>query len=99
MQSKLDVRFSDVAGLDEAVEELVEIKDFLSDPGRFEALGAAPEGRLAVRAAGDGQDAARTRGAGEAGVPFISMSGSDFVEMYTEIGAARVRDLFKNARG
>jgi cell division protease FtsH len=99
VKDNLDARFSDVAGLDEAVEELVEIKDFLSDPGRFEALGArVPKGVLLYGPPGTGKTLLARAVAGEAGVPFISMSGSDFVEMYAGIGAARVRDLFKNAR-
>jgi cell division protease FtsH len=94
-----DVRFTDVAGLDEAVEELVEIKDFLADPARFELLGARiPKGVLLYGPPGTGKTLLARAVAGEAGVPFISMSGSDFVEMYAGIGAARVRDLFKTAR-
>jgi cell division protease FtsH len=93
------VTFADVAGLDEAVEELREITDFLADPERFEAIGAKiPKGVLLYGPPGTGKTLLARAVAGEAGVPFFSMSGSDFVEMFAGVGAARVRDLFKNAK-
>ncbi|MGH8977341.1 MAG: ATP-dependent zinc metalloprotease FtsH [Acidimicrobiia bacterium] len=93
------VMFADVAGLDEAVEELSEIRDFLADPQRFEAIGAKiPKGVLLYGPPGNGKTLLARAVAGEAGVPFFSMSGSDFVEMFAGVGAARVRDLFKNAK-
>jgi cell division protease FtsH len=94
-----DVGFADVAGLDEAVEELGEIKDFLANPKRFEAMGARiPKGVLLYGPPGTGKTLLARAVAGEAGVPFFSISGSDFVEMYVGVGAARVRDLFKIAK-
>jgi cell division protease FtsH len=93
------VTFADVAGLDEAVEELREIKDFLTEPRRFEAMGAKiPKGVLLYGPPGTGKTLLARACAGEAGVPFFSMSGSDFVEMFVGVGAARVRDLFKEAK-
>ena len=93
------VLFADVAGLDEAVEELREIKDFLADPASFEQIGAKiPKGVLLYGPPGTGKTLLARAVAGEAGVPFFSMSGSDFVEMFAGVGAARVRDLFKNAK-
>jgi cell division protease FtsH len=93
------VTFADVAGLDEAVEELREITDFLGDPKRFEAIGAkVPKGVLLYGPPGTGKTLLARAVAGEAGVPFFSMSGSDFVEMFAGVGAARVRDLFKSAK-
>ena len=93
------VRFDDVAGLDEAVEELREIKDFLADPKPFEKIGAKiPKGVLLYGPPGTGKTLLARAVAGEAGVPFFSMSGSDFVEMFAGVGAARVRDLFKSAK-
>jgi cell division protease FtsH len=98
-KSQAPVTFADVAGLDEAVEELREIKDFLADPERFEAIGASiPKGVLLFGPPGTGKTLLARAVAGEAGVPFFSMSGSDFVEMFAGIGAARVRDLFKSAK-
>ena len=91
--------FADVAGLDEAVEELREIKDFLADPASFEQIGAKiPKGVLLYGPPGTGKTLLARAVAGEAGVPFFSMSGSDFVEMFAGVGAARVRDLFKSAK-
>ncbi|MBI8990338.1 ATP-dependent zinc metalloprotease FtsH [Corynebacterium meridianum] len=91
--------FEDVAGADEAVDELHEIKDFLQDPSRYEALGAKiPRGVLLYGPPGTGKTLLARAVAGEAGVPFYSISGSDFVEMFVGVGASRVRDLFKQAR-
>lgn len=93
------VTFDDVAGIDEAENELVEIVDFLKDPEKYTRLGgAAPKGVLLVGAPGTGKTLLARAVAGEAGVPFFSMSGSEFVEMIVGVGAARVRDLFKQAR-
>src|SRR5829696_4142505 len=90
--------FADVAGVDEAVEELQEIKDFLQNPGRYQALGAKiPKGVLLYGPPGTGKTLLARAVAGEAGVPFYSLSGSDFVEMFVGVGAARVRDLFSTA--
>ncbi len=91
--------FADVAGLDEAVEELEEIKEFLSNPGKFIALGAKiPKGVLLYGPPGAGKTLLARAVAGEAGVPFFSISGSDFVEMFVGVGASRVRDLFDQAK-
>jgi cell division protease FtsH len=93
------VTFQDVAGIDEAENELVEIVDFLRDPRKYTRLGGtAPKGVLLVGAPGTGKTLLARAVAGEAGVPFFSMSGSEFVEMIVGVGAARVRDLFKQAR-
>ncbi len=93
------VTFDDVAGIDEAENELVEIVDFLRDPPKYTRLGGtAPKGVLLVGAPGTGKTLLARAVAGEAGVPFFSMSGSEFVEMIVGVGAARVRDLFKQAR-
>jgi cell division protease FtsH len=93
------VTFDDVAGIDEAENELVEIVDFLKDPQKYTRLGgAAPKGVLLVGPPGTGKTLLAKAVAGEAGVPFFSMSGSEFVEMIVGVGAARVRDLFKEAR-
>ena len=93
------VTFEDVAGIDEAEDELVEIVDFLKDPAKYTRLGGtAPKGVLLVGAPGTGKTLLARAVAGEAGVPFFSMSGSEFVEMIVGVGAARVRDLFKQAR-
>jgi cell division protease FtsH len=93
------VTFTDVAGIDEAEAELVEIVDFLKDPKKYTRLGGtAPKGVLLVGAPGTGKTLLAKAVAGEAGVPFFSMSGSEFVEMIVGVGAARVRDLFKQAR-
>jgi cell division protease FtsH len=91
--------FADVAGADEAVEELQEIKEFLSDPARFQAVGAKiPKGVLLYGPPGTGKTLLARAVAGEAGVPFFSISGSDFVEMFVGVGASRVRDLFEQAK-
>jgi cell division protease FtsH len=93
------VSFDDVAGIDEAENELVEVVDFLRDPEKYTRLGgAAPKGVLLVGAPGTGKTLLARAVAGEAGVPFFSMAGSEFVEMIVGVGAARVRDLFKQAR-
>ncbi|MBC9953437.1 ATP-dependent zinc metalloprotease FtsH [Leucobacter sp. cx-42] len=93
------VTFADVAGADEAVEELDEIKDFLQDATRFQAVGAKiPKGVLLYGPPGTGKTLLARAVAGEAGVPFYSISGSDFVEMFVGVGASRVRDLFKEAK-
>jgi cell division protease FtsH len=91
--------FSDVAGCDEAVEELYEIKDFLQNPARYQALGAKiPKGVLLYGPPGTGKTLLARAVAGEAAVPFYSISGSDFVEMFVGVGASRVRDLFEQAK-
>jgi cell division protease FtsH len=91
--------FSDVAGADEAVEELYEIKDFLQNPLKFQAVGAKiPKGVLLFGPPGTGKTLLARAVAGEAGVPFFSISGSDFVEMFVGVGASRVRDLFEQAK-
>ena len=93
------VSFADVAGCDEAVEELQEIKDFLQNPARFQAIGAKiPKGVLLYGPPGTGKTLLARAVAGEAGVPFFSISGSDFVEMFVGVGASRVRDLFEQAK-
>ena len=93
------VTFADVAGIDEAVEELQEVRDFLSDPDRYHRMGARiPRGLLLVGPPGTGKTLLAKAVAGEAGVPFFSISGSDFVEMFVGVGASRVRDLFKQAK-
>ncbi|MFZ0325459.1 MAG: ATP-dependent zinc metalloprotease FtsH, partial [Actinomycetes bacterium] len=91
--------FADVAGVDEAVEELYEIKEFLQEPGKFQAVGAKiPKGVLLYGPPGTGKTLLARAVAGEAGVPFYSISGSDFVEMFVGVGASRVRDLFEQAK-
>jgi cell division protease FtsH len=93
------VTFADVAGVDEAVEELYEIKEFLADPAKFQAVGAKiPKGVLLYGQPGTGKTLLARAVAGEAGVPFYSISGSDFVEMFVGVGASRVRDLFDQAK-
>ncbi|MFY9265638.1 MAG: ATP-dependent zinc metalloprotease FtsH, partial [Solirubrobacterales bacterium] len=93
------ISFKDVAGVDEAVEELQEVKEFLEDPRRFQALGARiPKGVLLFGPPGTGKTLLARAIAGEAGVPFFSISGSDFVEMFVGVGASRVRDLFEQAK-
>ncbi|KUM35774.1 ATP-dependent zinc metalloprotease FtsH [Arthrobacter sp. EpRS71] len=93
------VTFSDVAGADEAVEELQEIKEFLQEPAKFQAVGAKiPKGVLLYGPPGTGKTLLARAVAGEAGVPFFSISGSDFVEMFVGVGASRVRDLFEQAK-
>lgn len=98
-KDKSDVTFADVAGCDEAIEELREIRDFLEDPAKFQAMGARiPKGVLLYGPPGTGKTLLARAVAGEAGVPFFSMSGSDFVEMFVGVGASRVRDLFDQAK-
>ncbi len=93
------VTFADVAGADEAIEELEEIKDFLKDPAKFLAVGARiPKGVLLYGPPGTGKTLLARATAGEAGVPFYTISGSDFVEMFVGVGASRVRDLFDQAK-
>jgi len=93
------VTFADVAGADEAVEELQEIKEFLQEPAKFQAVGAKiPKGVLLYGPPGTGKTLIARAVAGEAGVPFYSISGSDFVEMFVGVGASRVRDLFEQAK-
>jgi len=91
--------FADVAGVDEAIEELQEIKEFLQTPAKFQAIGAKiPKGVLLYGPPGTGKTLLARAVAGEAGVPFYSISGSDFVEMFVGVGASRVRDLFEQAK-
>ncbi|KHE72171.1 ATP-dependent zinc metalloprotease FtsH [Halobacillus sp. BBL2006] len=98
-EEKKKVRFKDVAGADEEKQELVEVVDFLKDPRKFSAVGARiPKGVLLVGPPGTGKTLLARAVAGEAGVPFFSISGSDFVEMFVGVGASRVRDLFENAK-
>ncbi|MDR3359793.1 MAG: ATP-dependent zinc metalloprotease FtsH [Bifidobacteriaceae bacterium] len=93
------VTFADVAGVDEAVEELEEIKEFLAEPSKFQAVGAKiPRGVLLYGPPGTGKTLLARAVAGEAGAPFYSISGSDFVEMFVGVGASRVRDLFEQAK-
>ncbi|MDX6617407.1 MAG: cell division protease FtsH, partial [Solirubrobacterales bacterium] len=93
------ITFRDVAGADEAVQELHEIKEFLENPKKFQALGARiPKGVLLYGPPGTGKTLLARAVAGEAGVPFFSISGSDFVEMFVGVGASRVRDLFEQAK-
>ena len=98
-ENKVKITFEDVAGLDEAKEEVKEIVDFLKNPGKFTRLGGKiPKGALLVGPPGTGKTLLAKAVAGEAAVPFFSLSGSDFVEMFVGVGAARVRDLFKQAK-
>ena len=98
-EDKKKVSFDDVAGADEEKQELVEVVDFLKDPRKFTAIGAKiPKGMLLVGPPGTGKTLLARAVAGEAGVPFFSISGSDFVEMFVGVGASRVRDLFENAK-
>ena len=99
MEKGTGITFDDVAGIDEAKEELEEVVEFLKTPERFQALGGKiPRGVLLVGAPGTGKTLLAKAVAGEAGVPFFSISGSDFVEMFVGVGAARVRDLFEQAK-
>lgn len=99
MPDNVKVNFSDVAGADEAKEELEEVVDFLREPDKFSGLGAKiPKGVLLFGSPGTGKTLLAKAVAGEAGVPFFSISGSDFVEMFVGVGASRVRDLFNNAK-
>ncbi len=98
MQTETGVSFKDVAGIDEAREELMEVVEFLKSPERYRRLGGKiPKGVLIVGAPGTGKTLLAKAVAGEAGVPFLSLSGSEFVEMFVGVGAARVRDLFEQA--
>ncbi|TCT18175.1 membrane protease FtsH catalytic subunit [Melghiribacillus thermohalophilus] len=98
-EEKNKVKFKDVAGADEEKQELVEVVEFLKDPRKFSQLGARiPKGVLLVGPPGTGKTLLARAVAGEAGVPFFSISGSDFVEMFVGVGASRVRDLFENAK-
>jgi len=91
--------FAEVAGVDEAIEELKEVRDYLASPGKFQAMGAKiPRGVLLIGPPGTGKTLLARAVAGEAGVPFFTISGSDFVEMFVGVGAARVRDLFEQAK-
>ncbi len=99
LEERPNVKFSDVAGIDEAVEELQEIKDFLASPDKYQKMGAKiPHGVILVGPPGTGKTLLAKAVAGEAGVPFFSISGSDFVEMFVGVGASRVRDLFEQAK-
>ncbi len=99
VETKTGVTFNDVAGVDEAKGELMEVVDFLKNPERYGRLGArVPKGILLVGPPGIGKTLLARAVAGEAGVPFFSISGSEFVEMFVGVGAARVRDLFEQAR-
>ena len=99
-QEDIDITFADAAGIDEAVNELREVVEFLRTPGKYKALGGRiPRGVLLVGPPGTGKTLLAKAVAGEAGVPFFSLSGSDFVEMYVGVGAARVRDMFHQAGG
>jgi cell division protease FtsH len=98
-ENKNRVTFDDVAGVDEAKDELAEIVDFLKDPGKFQKLGGKiPKGALLVGPPGTGKTLLARAVAGEAGVPFFTISGSDFVEMFVGVGASRVRDMFEQAK-
>ncbi len=97
-QEDIGVTFNDVAGIDEAVEEVREVVDFLKHPDKYQRLGGRiPKGVLLVGPPGTGKTLLAKAIAGEAGVPFFSLSGSDFVEMFVGVGAARVRDMFQQA--
>ena len=99
VENELNVTFNDVAGVDEAKQELVEVIEFLKNPGKFEELGGRiPKGILLVGPPGAGKTLLAKAVAGESGVPFFSLSGSEFVEMFVGLGAARVRDLFVQAK-
>src|SRR5699024_5849126 len=98
-EEKGKVRFKDVAGADEEKQELVEVVEFLKDPRKFAEIGARiPKGVLLNGPPGTGKTLLARAVAGESGVPFFSISGSDFVEMFVGVGASRVRDLFENAK-
>ncbi len=99
MQDELNVTFNDVAGVDEAKQELMEVVEFLKEPGRFSEIGGKmPKGILLVGPPGTGKTLLAKAVAGESGVPFFSTSGSEFVELFVGVGAARVRDLFEQAK-
>jgi AFG3 family protein len=98
-ETDVRVKFADVAGMDEAKQEIMEFVSFLKDPGRFQKLGAKiPRGAILSGPPGTGKTLLAKATAGESGVPFFSVSGSEFVEMFVGVGASRVRDLFANAR-
>ena len=98
-QEDVEITFNDVAGIDEAVDELREVVEFLKTPDKFRVLGGRiPKGVLLVGPPGTGKTLLAKAVAGEAGVPFFSLSGSDFVEMFVGVGAARVRDMFQQAQ-
>ena len=98
-ESQTKVTFKDVAGCDEAKQELQEVIEFLKEPGKFQKLGGRiPKGALLLGPPGSGKTLLAKAVAGEAGVPFFSMSGSDFVEMFVGVGASRVRDLFEQGK-
>ena len=99
MKSSNGIKFTDVAGEDEAKENLTEIVEYLHDPDKYKEIGASmPKGILLVGPPGTGKTLLAKAVAGEAGVPFFSISGSDFVEMFVGVGASRVRDLFEEAK-
>ena len=99
VEKSTGVNFKDVAGQDEAKESLQEVVDFLHNPKRYTDIGAKlPKGALLVGPPGTGKTLLAKAVAGEAGVPFFSLAGSDFVEMFIGVGASRVRDLFKKAQ-
>lgn len=98
-EKKIEIRFKDVAGHENAKVEVLEFVDFLKNPKKYQALGArVPRGALLTGPPGTGKTLLAKAVAGEAGVPFLSTSGSEFVEMFVGVGASRVRDLFKTAR-
>ena len=98
-ESNVKINFSDVAGLEEAKTEVMEIVDFLKNPKKYTQLGGKiPKGALLIGPPGTGKTLLAKAVAGEANVPFFSISGSDFVEMFVGVGASRVRDLFKQAK-
>lgn len=99
MDKKMRTRFKHVAGMQNAKVEVLEFVDFLKNPEKYKKLGAKiPKGALLVGPPGTGKTLLAKAVAGEAGVPFLSISGSDFVQMYVGVGASRVRDLFKQAK-
>src|SRR5690606_8545945 len=98
-ENQIKVKFTDVAGVEEAKEDVVEMVDFLKDPAKYEFLGGQiPRGELMVGPPGTGTTMLARALAGGAGVPFFSISGSDFVEMFVGVGASRVRDMFEQAK-
>jgi len=98
-EDQVKITFADVAGVDEAKEEVTELVDFLRDPGKFQDLGGKiPRGVLMVGSPGTGKTLLARAIAGEAKVPFFTISGSDFVEMFVGVGASRVRDMFEQAK-
>ena len=98
-EDQVKINFSDVAGVEEAKEEVAELVEFLRNPGKFQKLGGhIPRGILMVGSPGTGKTLLARAIAGEAKVPFFSISGSDFVEMFVGVGASRVRDLFEQDR-